>query len=243
MRNFWFVYRRELLQYIATPLYLVIAGAFLLLTALVFNNDLLFSLNTRPVDVAAIPNLMTLILVVVAPLLTMNLLAGEAHDGTLELYRTSPVTETTLVTAKFLGAWTFFTLLLAITLSYYAIAATFSSPDFGRLISAYMGIWLYGGAALAIGMLFSATTDSVILAAFMSTAALFLLYFGESLGQIINNNLIAGLVYNLTLRGHFVPSFLEGVVRGQDIIYYAGLITLMLYLSIQWLENKRWQRT
>ena len=49
-------------------------------------------------------------------------------------------------------------------------------PDLGTAVSAYLGIWLYGGATLAIGVLFSALTESQIIAAFLSMTALLLFW-------------------------------------------------------------------
>lgn len=104
-----------------------------------------------------------------------------------------------------------------------------------------MGIWLYGGATLAVGLVFSALTESQILAAFLGMVVLLLLYFAESIGQIVSNIDLAEIIFNLTLQGHFVPSFAEGVIRGEDIVYYAGLIVVMLYIAVRLVESRRWR--
>ena len=78
-------------------------------------------------------------------------------------------------------------------------------------------------------------------AAFFSATLLLLLYFGEGVGQIIANMDLARLIFELTLRGHFAPSFAIGVIRAQDIVYYAGVIVIMLHIAIRFIESKRWR--
>lgn len=241
MRATWLVFRRELGQYFSSPLAYLIAAGFLLLTGVTFNNDLAFSIGYRPVDPALIPNQLATVMILFAPLLTMRLLAEEQREGTLELLLTSPITDTAIVLGKFLSAWTYYSILLALTLIYQVILVQIAFPDLGHTAGAYIGIWLYGGAALAVGVLFSALTENQILSAFLATTTLLLLYFGDGLGQIVASVELAQVIFNLTLRGHFSPSFAIGLVRGEDIVYFAGIITLSLFVTIQIVNSRRWR--
>jgi ABC-2 type transport system permease protein len=177
----------------------------------------------------------------IAPLLTMRLLAEESREGTMELLLTAPISDTAIVLGKFLSAWFYFTFLLALTLIYQVILVSIAFPDLAHTIGAYLGIWLYGGATLAIGLVFSATTENQTIAAFLSTIVLLILYFGESVGQIILNADLASLVFNLTLQGHYIPSFSIGIIRGEDIIYYSGMIAVNLLIAIQLVRSRRWR--
>jgi ABC-2 type transport system permease protein len=241
MRTLLVIYQRELAAYFSSPISYLIAAAFLLFTGLSFNQDLAFAITVRPVDPALIPRQLTQLLVFIAPLLTMRLLAEENREGTLELLLTSPVSDFNIVLGKFLAAWSYYTFLLALTLLYQLILVRVSFPDMAHTIGAYVGIWLYGGATLAVGLVFSALTESQILAAFLGMVVLLLLYFAESIGQIVSNIDLAEIIFNLTLQGHFVPSFAEGVIRGEDIVYYAGLIVVMLYIAVRLVESRRWR--
>lgn len=241
MRAVWIVFRREVGQYFATPLYYLLMAGFLLLTALVFNNDLVISISFRPASPAVVPAFLSFTLVFLAPLLTMRLLAEESREGTLELLLTAPVRDADIVLGKFLGAWFFYTLLLALTAVYLAILVAISQPDLGHAASAYIGIWLYGGAALAVGLLFSALTENQIVAAFLSTAALLILYLGGLAGQIVANVELARLINMLTLQGHFTTSFAYGLVRAEDAAFYAGLIVIALFMTIRAVESHRWR--
>jgi ABC-2 type transport system permease protein len=237
----WIVFRREVGQYFATPLYYLVAAGFLLLTALVFNNDLTVSITYRPASPAVVPTFLSFTLVFLAPLLTMRLLAEESREGTLELLLTAPVRDSAIVIGKFLGAWFFFTLLLALTWVYLLILNAITQPDMGRALSAYIGIWLYGGATLAVGLLFSALTENQIVAAFLSTSALLILYLGGLAGQIVASVDLARLINMLTLQGHFITSFAYGLVRAEDAAYYAGLMVIALFITMRVVESHRWR--
>jgi ABC-2 type transport system permease protein len=239
MRGISIVFRREMLAYFTSPIAYVIAAAFLWVTALVFNTNLTLSVTLQPVNPAAVPNALAFFLIFFGPVLTMRLLAEEARDGTLELLLTAPVSERAVVFGKFLGAWAYFSLLLALTLVYQVILVAVAQPEVGQGVSAYIGIWLYGGAVLAIGLFFSALTDSQVLAAFLSVAALTLLYLGEAAGQIVANLDLAALIRTLALPAHYNGSFAVGLLRFEDLVFFCGVIVVMLYGALRALEARR----
>ena len=241
MRGTWIIFRREVSQYLVSPVAYLIAAAFLFLTGFLFNNDLVASVTVKPASPAVVPGFLSFALVFFAPVLTMRMLAEEKREDTLELLLTAPVRDSDIVLGKFLGAWFYYSLLLAITLIYQIILLTITQPDLGHAISAYVGIWLYGGATLSVGLLFSAVTENQVVAAFLSTAALLVLYLGGLAGQIVASTELARLINQLTLQGHFVSSFAYGLVRAEDVAYYAGMMVIMLYITIRVVESHRWR--
>lgn len=241
MRTIWIIFQREVVQYFTSPLAYLMGFAFLLLTGLLFNNDLTVSITVRPADPALIPRFLSLLLVFFAPLLTMRLLSEESREGTLELLLTAPVPDYGIVIGKFLSAWFYFSFLLLLTLVYQIILISIGFPDLAHTFAAYIGIWLYGGTTLAFGLMFSAMTENQILAAFLGTTTLLLFYLGDLAGEIVSNIELAILLRNLTLQGHFSTSFAVGLIRAENIVYFAGMITIMLYITIQLVESRRWR--
>ncbi len=244
MRGTWIIFQREIGQYFVSPIAYLIAFAFLVTTAVLFNSDLAYSVSIKPADPAVIPNFLAFMMVFVAPLLTMRMLAEESREGTLELLLTAPVKDSDVVFGKFLSAWTYYTVLLALTFVYQILLVVITPEnvvDFGLATSAYAGIWLYGGAALSVGLLFSAVSENQIVAAFLSTAALLLLWLGDLAGDIVANIDLARVIRVLTLPGHFTSSFALGIVRAEDIAYYAGIIVIMLFITIRIVESHRWR--
>lgn len=239
--NTWLIFRREVAQFFTTPFAYFIGAALLVLTGLLFSSDLYTSVNQKAPEPALIPAFLSFAMILIAPLITMRLLAEESNEGTLELLLTAPVRDGGIVVGKFLSAWFFFTFLLALTFIYQIIVSSFTEPDIGHIISAYLGIWLYGGATLSIGLFFSALTSSQIIAAFGGMTALLLLWLTELIGQVITGIETAEVVRNLSLPGHFIGSFALGFIRGEDVVYFVGVITIMLFATIRVVEARRWQ--
>lgn len=235
------VFRREVGQYLTSPFAYLIAAAVLLLTGVLFNRDLVHSMNTKSADPSLVPVVLSFTMIFFAPLLTMRLFAEERREGTLELLLTAPVSDGSIVLGKFLGAWFYFTILLLLTILYQVVLLSLTAPDLGHAFSAYLGIWLYGGATLAIGMMFSALTESQIIAAFLSMVALMLLWLGDQAGDLIANIDIARLLRTLSLQGHFSTSFATGLLRAEDAAYFAGVIAVMLFITIRVVESNRWR--
>lgn len=239
----WTVFRRELGQYFVSPVAYLIAAAFLLLTALAFNNDLTISLSYgRPLDPSVVPQLLSFAIIFIAPLLTMRMLAEESREGTLELLMTTPVNDLSIVMGKFLAAWAFYTiLLLLVFIPYQLILLSVTNLDIGHFFGAYIGIWLYGGAGLAVGLMFSAMTENQVVAAFLSMTFLLLMWLGDLAGEIVASVELANVIRKLTLQGHYSTSFAFGLFRAEDVVFFAGMITIALFITIRIVESRRWR--
>ncbi|MCC6612089.1 MAG: ABC transporter permease subunit [Anaerolineae bacterium] len=235
------VFQREIGSYFTSLYAYLIAFAILIITGILFITDLDNAAGQRPPDPSVIPTFLSFAMIFFAPLLTMRLLAEEKREGTLELLLTSPASDTGIVVGKFLGSWAYFTLILAITFIYQIILIGIAQPDLVHAISAYLGIWLYGGACLAVGMVFSAITENQIVAAFLASAILFLLWIGDRVGQVVTNIDFARVLRELTLQGHFSTSFAYGLLHAEDVVYFAGIIVVMLFITIRLVESNRWR--
>lgn len=240
MLAMWTIFRREMLRNFTSLIPYVVAATFLLLTGFAFYQDLTFSLTVRATNPQAVPEFLSLALVFFAPILTMRALAEEKREGTLELLLTAPVTDTAIVLGKFASAWAYYTLLLLISYAYqFILVALGQGPDLGHAIAAYVGIWLYGGAALGVGIMFSATTENQIVAAFLSSAALMVLYLGNVVSEVAANLVVANIIRELSFQGHFAGTFAIGVVRLEDVVYFVGVTVVTLFISTRAIEAQR----
>jgi ABC-2 type transport system permease protein len=236
------IFRREMWSYFTSPYTYLIGAVFLLLAGFFFSDNLWRSIGTEAANPAAIPDFLAFGMIFFAPLLTMRSLAEESREGTMELLLTAPVSDNAIVLGKFISAWAFYSILLLITLLYQAILVGLGAfPDLGIAISAYMGIWLYGGATLSIGLAYSALTDSQIVAGFLSMSTLFLLYMGDNIGLIVSNIDLARFIRKLTLQGHYSTSFSFGIFRAEDVMFFTAIIIAMLFITIRIVESKRWR--
>lgn len=242
MRGTWIVFRREVAQYFTSPFAYFIASAFLFLTGFLFTNDLNVSVGVKAAQPALVPAFLAFALIFFAPLLTMRMLAEEEREGTMELLLTAPVKDSDIVFGKFLGAWFYLSVLLGLSLLYQVILLILDTrPDLSHTASAYIGIWLYGGATMAVGLLFSSLTENQVVAAFLATATLLMLWLGDLAGQIISNIDAARIVRQLTLQGHFSTSFAVGLIRAEDVAFFAGMIVIVLFITVRIVESHRWR--
>ncbi|MFP4321172.1 MAG: ABC transporter permease [Anaerolineales bacterium] len=254
MRSIWIIFRHEMTQYFTSPIAYFVAFAILLLTGLNFNADLAQRVSQgQPADEAAVLRNFAFFMIFFAPLITMRLLSEEAREGTLELMLTLPVRDSDIIVGKFLGAWAYLTLVLAVTLVYPAILlslTTFSAAplaaelDVGPVISSYLGIWLFVGSTIAVGLFFSSITENQIVAGFLSMAVLFILWLGDLAGLLpasIVSTEVAQALREISLQAHYSTSFVIGVIRVEDVVFYIGVMAVMLFVTIQVMESRRWR--
>jgi ABC-2 type transport system permease protein len=254
MRAVFAVFKRELSLYFRSPVAYAVAFALLLFFGLLFSANISQAVainsaqqgNVTADDlIGFVPSTLTFLLFLVAPLLTMRLIAEETREGTLEVLMTLPMNESHFIIGKFLAVWAYYTVLLLLTLIYPVILAQIGVPDGGRLFSAYLGAWLYGGAVLAVSMIWSAVTEDQIVAAFLSAATVLVLFLSEIAAiWASSQGLTAGaadFIRELGLTAHFDATLLQGVIRAEDVVYFLLMMMAALFITTRIVETRRWR--
>jgi ABC-2 type transport system permease protein len=189
--------------------------------------------------------LLTFLTFLIAPLLTMRLIAEESREGTVEVLMTLPMNESQFIIGKFLAAWAYYTVLLLITLVFHAMLLTIGTPDLGAAFGAYLGAWLYGGAVLAVTMIWSAVTEDQIVAAFLGAATVLVLYLAEIAASWIGgqggSSGAADFVRELGLQAHYDSTMARGIIRAEDILYFVFMIAGALFITTRIVETRRWR--
>src|ERR1700722_10930601 len=170
MNKVWVVFRRELRSYFATPLAYVFIVIFLVLAA-VFTFQVGGFLERNQADLQSFFRWHPWLYLVLIPAISMRLWAEERNSGSIELLMTFPITLWQAVVGKFLAAWCFAGIALALTFPFWITVNFLGRPDNGVILASYIGSWLMAGALLAIGACVSATTKNQVIA-FVVTAAL-----------------------------------------------------------------------
>jgi len=185
------------------------------------------------------------ILFVVSPVLAMRLISEESREGTLETLMTLPISDWVFVVGKFLAAWTFYTFLLGLTLIHLLLLAQLGTINYGVIGVAYLGAWLYGGATIAVCMIWSAITEDQLVAAFLGVTTVLALFLASQLGQIFEGNLLAAnvsqFVRELGLQSHFQDTMLVGLLRGEDVAYFVLMILVSLFITTLIVGTRRWR--
>lgn len=236
MNNVLAIARRELASYYGSFLFYVITAAFLVITGFFFAINVAYS---RSANVAPLFQTTYTILLLVAPILTMRLIAEEQRTGTIELMLTSPVREYELVVGKFLGGIGLLVSMLVLTVFYPLLLAMYGNPDRGGIIGGYLGALLFGGSAVAIGVLTSSVTANQIVAAVLSFAVLLILWVIDGLGGIFGGVVGSATSY-IAVYTHFID-MTQGVIDTKDVVYFLSLIFGALFLATLSIESRRWR--
>ncbi len=250
MRIFWALLRKELGGYFLSLTGYVIIAAVTLLTGLSFT-VLMFTLGTdtitMPVTEAFYQTyFFWLILLLLAPVVTMRLFALEKSTGTFETLMTTPVGDAQVVTAKFSAAMIFYLVAWLPLLACLVIVQHFTRQtaalDARTLGATYLGIFLVGGLFLAIGSFASSLTRSQMVAAminFVLGSGLFALGFvAKALPFASENQLRAVSYFNLFKQ---MDDFARGVVDTRAVIFHLSLTFLFLFLTLRIVERRRWK--
>ncbi len=152
---------------------------------------------------------------------------------TAELLLTLPITVTEALVGKFLAAWAFIGIGLALTFPVVCTAAWLGSPDLGAVFCGYVGSFLLAGAATAIGVFASSLSRSQVIGFVIALATTFLLLiigFDPVVGAVANWGVPGGIVNavaSCSLLTHF-DAMRRGVIDFADIGYYVGVMVFML---------------
>ncbi|MCL4487876.1 MAG: ABC transporter permease [Chloroflexi bacterium] len=238
MKNVWTITSRELQSYFVSPIAYVISALFLVAMGYLFS---LILINSQDASMQSTFSNMMFLLLLLAPALTMKLLADEQRMGTIELLLTSPVNDWQVVLGKFLGSLILFAVMLVgPTLYYVLILKVFGSPDYGPILTGYLGLLLLGGSFLAVGVFTSALTQNQVIAYFAGLVILILLWIADAAGGVAGTGSIGNMVSYLAITQHY-NNFFRGVIDTTDVVYALSVIAVALFLATQVLQTRRWR--
>lgn len=258
MRNFLFIFGKEVRSYLNSPVAFVVVTIFTALSGYYFYNIFAsFStisyqaqtdpsvatqfgaLNVTEMVIRPFFGIVSVVMLFMLPMLTMRSFAEEKKSGTMELLLTFPVRDSEAILGKFAGCMGIFAVMLALTLPSVALVGVFGAPEWGVVATGYAGLLLMGGAFVALGIFMSSLTENQVVAAALSFASLLILYMigfsagfaGEQVGRAMEY---------LSFDFHF-QNFAKGVLDTSDLTYYLLFTILFLFLSMRSLESKRWR--
>ena len=228
---------KETKAYFGTPAAYIVGAMFLGLTGVFFVSDVTSAFAEA--SVRGIVDWASFFIIFLAPLLTMRLLAEEQKLGTLELLLTSPVRDWEVVLGKYLASLLALTAILSVTLYYALLLYAFGDPDTLPVVSGYLGLLLYGAAALAIGMLGSSLSSNQIVSAVVGIAILLMLSFVNQISNIVTG--IAAEVFDGMSMNEHILDFSRGVIDTSSVVFFLSLTAVFLFLTIRSLETRRWR--
>jgi ABC-2 type transport system permease protein len=211
MNNTISIFKREIGSYFSTPVAYVFIVIFLFLSGL-FTFSVSGFYEAGQASLSPFFQWHPWLYLFLIPAVAMRLWSEERKSGTIELLFTMPVSPTEAILGKFLAAWVFVGIALALTVLTPITACYLGNPDLGVAVSGYLGSFLMAGAYLAIGTCMSALTKNQVVSFILSVVVC--LFF-----------LLAGFPTVLDYFSSWAPGWLTDAVAGMSFLTHFNLIT------------------
>ncbi len=252
--NIWLIAKREFRSQFTTPIAYIILSVFLGMMGATFTSSV-FGFNAalmqyqqfnqgKPLSIAEgivnpLYGMMCTIFLFAAPFLTMRLFAEEKKNLTFPLLMTSPLSLWELVIGKWFSVVMMVGVIFAFTAIYPVILLLTGNPDVGSMFAVIFGTFLLTISFLAFGTLFSAMTESVLIACILT-------FFGNLFLWMINwfagqaDPAWASFFESISIISHYM-NFMRGMIHSGDVAYYVSFIFVSLFLTHRVLDSYRWR--
>ena len=234
------IFKREFFGYFRSPVAYVFLIVFLMsAVGLAFFVGRLFDSGTASLESFFVFHPWLFLFLI--PAAGMRLWSEEKRTGTVELLFTLPITTLEAVLGKYLAAWAFLCAAIAITFPMALTVGYLGDPDWGVILSSYLGSMLMAGSYLAVCSLTSSLTENQVISFVVSViVCLILVFLGWSIfSELLESVLpqaLADIVANFSFITHFDP-FTKGIIDPKDIVFFLSLSGFALFLNVVALER------
>ena len=236
------IFKKEFNSFFTSTIAYLTIGIFLLINGLflwVFDDGFNI-LNAGFADLTSFFYLAPWILIFLIPAITMKTFADEFRSGTIEILKTRPITNVTLVLGKFFAILTLLIIVLIPTFVYAYSIHELGNPvgnlDYGSISGSYIGLFLLASSFASIGIFTSTLTKNQVVAFLLGICIVFLFYYGFD----AVSSLFGDYSYTIKLFGmneHY-KSISKGVIDSRDVLYFMSIIIFFLFVSKQKLTNE-----
>jgi ABC-2 type transport system permease protein len=199
------------------------------------------NLSLNELVISRVLQQMSVVVLFLAPMLTMRLYAEEKRQGTMELLATSPITDLQVVLGKFLAALSLFAIMLVAGLLNFGLIWIYATnkPDWRPVLVGALGLLLLGACFIALGEFLSSLTRNQIVAGILSFCAFLGIWMLGWFDDPMSGPVMKAISY-VGITTH-LEDFTKGIVDLKDVVYYLSFITFGLLLTHQSVESQRWR--
>lgn len=175
------------------------------------------------------------------PILSMRILADERKQKTDQLILTAPISVGKIVLGKYFAMSSVFLIPVAAICIFPVFLQKFGTVPMGESYVAILAFTLYGLTCLAVGIFVSSLTESQVIAAVLSFGILFLTYMMSGIESLISQtgNIVTKFLGVFDFQTRFA-NMINGVLNITDVIYFLTVIILMLFLTTQSIQKRRY---
>ncbi len=178
------------------------------------------------------------------PAVSMRQFADEKRLGTIELLLTRPISDTSIVWAKFLSTFSIVVIAILPTFIYFISTYKLGNPvgnmDMGGTWGSYIGLFLLAATYASIGIFSSSLTDNQVVSFIIALVLTFTIYYGldkiSSMSTTGSNELF---IQQLSISSHY-QSISRGVLDTRDLVYFISAILIFLSLTRLKLQSRKW---
>jgi len=242
MRSIWIITKRELAAYFATPVAFVFIAIFVGMTgALTFYIGRFFDRDQAGLE--GFFGYHPWLYLLLVPAVSMRLWSEERKSGTIEQLLTLPITTAQAVLGKYVAAWLFCGIALALTTPMWLTVNILGEPDNGAIAVGYFGSFLMAGGFLAIGICMSALTRNQIIA-FIAASLVCFLFTVSSLDLVLNvfrgwaPAVLIETIASFSFTSRF-ESLTRGVIELRDLVFLGSLTAFWLFATVVFVDARK----
>jgi ABC-2 type transport system permease protein len=157
----------------------------------------------------------------------------------LALLYSSPVRDGDIVLGKFVSGMGFLGIFILLTLYMPGMILVHGKVSFAQIAIGYLGLFLVGGATLAIGLLASSLVRSQLVAAILAACIVITCIVLWWVARVTERPL-SDVLGAMALHQHFQP-FQRGILHIKDVVYYLLVTFVALFAATRVLEARRWR--
>lgn len=178
------------------------------------------------------------------PAITMRSFADEKSSGTIELLHTRPLSDLSIILAKYFGGLALVVFALLPTLVYFMSVYQLGNPignvDTGSVWGSYIGLLLLGAAFVSIGIFSSAVSNNQIVSFILAVFISWGLWIGlETISSFQFLGTWDHVLLSIGINSHY-SSLSRGVIDTRDVVYLVSLIAIFIALTRTVLESRKW---
>ena len=230
------IYKREMQSYFYTPAAYVFMGVFLALASVFFGVG---NLAARSSNLLSFISQLSYLWMLLSPVLTMRLIAGERRQRTDQLLFSSPCSLSDMVLGKFFAAATVLLCTVGATFVYALLVAMYGTLYLGETLVGYLGLILQGCAFLALDLFVSCFAKSQMTAVVLGVGANLLVWLSDVRASAVSIQAVSDALNFLSLYQRFAP-FAQGQLRFSNVFFDLLFIAMTLFLSVRVLDARRW---
>jgi ABC-2 type transport system permease protein len=194
-------------------------------------------------DLGSFFSLAPYVLIFLIPAITMRSLSEETRNGTLELLLTKPLRNADLVLGKFFANWVLVLLTLLPTVIYYYSVYRLGNPegnvDSASVFGSYIGLLLFSGVIVSIGIWASSLNDNQIVAFVLGVFLSFIWYVGlGAVSTLLGIGFLSQIFSWAALDAQY-QALGKGVVDSRNVVYLLSLTGFFIMLTLWRVEKLR----